>query len=293
MSEPHIDVDLFHDWADHLRGKLNADGVHLPPTTTDDKVCIKFYGYEMRFPIARSRHIHKARNFSCPPAESARLANLEQKIRNGDDLRPHLSTSAANLSNKDMMLLEWGIHHFHLGIHAHPTKPGYVARTGPLLYARLTDTDAYFIGVLAHGAWANDALIRVLHDNWPDSIAPFRMQGVVGLAQQVSSTDRQKLRKAQINSAVDLGSGIVYGSPGLGFALSGDPIRAVNATNSAHRWFKKAERRVRQSASEWTKDARDPTGSFKLKLELSSAGFFAVDPAQNVRLPLGDPARVP
>jgi hypothetical protein len=287
MSAPTIEIALMRDWANHLRRELAADGVHLPRSTSEDQVCVKYYGYQMRFPPAGAYVIHKPKGFACPAPCAQGLAELEKKIMAGDDLRPHLSKGAVDLSKRDLMFLEWGIYHFHLGLGPDPNDPRYIARTGNLLYARLTAGAAYFIGVFNHGAWSNDDLVRVLHDNWPDSIRDFRFRGVQGLAQQVSPAERTKLRNADINSSIEISPGVVYGSLGGGFALSGDPISAVTKTNSCHHWFAEAEQRVRDSASVWAKNASNPTGWFRFTLEMDVDGFYAVDLTQGVRVKLG------
>ncbi|MDQ6912674.1 MAG: hypothetical protein M3128_07330 [Verrucomicrobiota bacterium] len=290
MSAPNIEIALMKDWAKHLRSELAADGVHLPASISDHEVCVKYYGYQMRFPVARPRTIHKPPGFACPPLCAKGLAQLEKKISAGDDLRPHLSKGAVDLNRQDKMLLEWGIYHFHLGETTEPKDPRYIARTGNLLYARLTTNDAYIIGVFSHGAWSNDDLVRVLHDNWPDSIQNFRFNGVQGLARQFSPADRTKLRNADINSAIEISPGVVYGSLGGGFALSGDSASAVLKSNRCHHWFTDAERRVRESAPRWTVSAKNPTGWFRFQLEISGGSFYAVDAAQDVRLNLGVPS---
>ncbi len=284
-----IEIALMRDWANHLRNELAKEDVHLPSSMSDHQVCVKYYGYQMRFPPAHARAIHKSKGFACPPQCAQGLAELETKITAGDDLHPHLSKGAADLSRQDLMFLEWGIYHFHLGVGFDPNNPRYIARTCNLLYARLTADAAYFIGVFEHGAWSSDDLIRVLHDNWPASIQDFRMQGVEGLSQPISSIGRTKLRKAQINSPIEVVPGIVYGSLGGGFALSGDPISAVTKANSCHHWFVAAEQRVRDSASEWARKARNPTGWFRFTLEVGEDGFDAVDSTQGVRVALGAP----
>jgi hypothetical protein len=289
MSGPRIEIALKRDWANHLRCELATDGVHLPRSMSDDQVCVKYYGYQMRFPPARARVIHQPKGFACPAPCAQGLAELEKKITAGDDLRPHLSKGTVDLSNQDLMFLEWGIYHFHLGLGPDPKDPQYIARTGNLLYARLTADAAYFIGVFEHGAWSNDDLVRVFHDNWPASTQDSRMLGVQGLSQPISAVGRIRLRKAQINSPIELSPGVVYGSLGGGFALSGDPILAVTKTNSCHHWFAAAEQRVRESASEWARNARNPTGWFRFTLEVGADGYYAVDSTQGVRVGLGAP----
>lgn len=47
---------------------------------------------------------------------------------------------------------------------------GFVNRTGPVLFARFDEQNAYLINVWSHGNWTNQDMIRIIHNNWPESI---------------------------------------------------------------------------------------------------------------------------
>jgi hypothetical protein len=58
----------------------------------------------------------------------------------------------------DSMLADFDIHHFHSGTTL--DGDGFYKRSGPLLYVRFDDANAYFVTVSDHGEWANSDLIE-------------------------------------------------------------------------------------------------------------------------------------
>jgi len=72
-------------------------------------------------------------------------------------------------------------------------------------------------------------MIRVLHENWPDSISQFRLKGIVGLATHISDHDIGNLRKAHVQTMVEVDD-VVYVPLGGGVMTSGDSMQVVRAT---------------------------------------------------------------
>ncbi len=60
-----------------------------------------------------------------------------------------------------------------------------------------------------------------LYKNWPKSIEQFRIRGVLGLSRDVLDTDVDALRRGNVNTAVDLGGGVVYAMIGGGYVTTG------------------------------------------------------------------------
>lgn len=281
---PRIATNLFHDWAQYLRSLLAQEGHSVVGSDMD--VCVIYYDLERRYPLATPRRIFKPSGFRCPAECEPGLAELERKIEAGEDLRPHLNVTFDKLDARDGMLTDWGILHFHLGTKPHAKRPKFMARTGALLYARLTRDAAYFIGVFGHGEWANEGLIRVLHDNWPASIKEYLLSGVVGMQMQIAPSDRKRLRGAQINSSVELEPGVVYLGPGGGVALSGHSFLGVQKANDAYYQCEAWEKLLRERSELWLPKAKEPNGWFEFKLRIEDGIFYAVDEAQAVAIKL-------
>ena len=158
-----IQINLFHEWAMFLDSKLVEMGYILPSQTTSDERCLYYYDIADRIPEATPRDIEKSDIFLFPQEHEAGLKFLEEKIRNGEDIKPHLSRGVERCDNFDGLLVDWGIYHLNLGNKHYVKNPKYVDRTGPLLYARLTSKIAYFLTVDEHGKWSDRNLIKIIH----------------------------------------------------------------------------------------------------------------------------------
>jgi hypothetical protein len=101
----------------------------------DRDICTYFFESLRRRIAPQARALKIADDFQCPVAEEPGWKDLQDKVRKGEDINPHLSDRHASLFNKDGLLAEWGVHHFHLGTEPNSKKPSYVKRTGPLVYA--------------------------------------------------------------------------------------------------------------------------------------------------------------
>jgi len=113
------------------------------------KICLKYFNLIDRLIMPIRRTVHKSSIFYCPVRNRAGLQVLEQKIVNGDDVNPHLSRGLKSLDKRDLLLATWSVHHLH--IETIMDSDGFIKRSGPILFALFTDTDAYFLTVMRHG----------------------------------------------------------------------------------------------------------------------------------------------
>ncbi len=217
-------INLNKDWLKLVKTELESEGYDLTDLT-DEKISILYYSLEKRLISKTPRQIFKSVNFSCSENLQEGLELLEEKIKNGDDLKPYLSRKLKRLEDNDGLLFDWGIYHLHLGTVME--SDGFIKRTGPLLHARFDGGSAYFIDIFNHGAWTKQAMLKTIHDNWPDSIKQFRLQGVLGVEKKFEDSDIHHLRNASVNTLIEIEPGVVYMGSGWGFAASGDSIDAV------------------------------------------------------------------
>ncbi|HBL12133.1 MAG TPA: hypothetical protein DD379_12130, partial [Cyanobacteria bacterium UBA11162] len=162
-----------------------------------------------------------------------------------EDLRPHLSKRIGNLDYNDLLLNDWGIYHLHLGTTLDAS--GFITRTGPVLFARFDHKRAFLINVMKHDNWSRQEFIRILHENWPDSIESFRPYGIQKLKYVPSDTDIKDCRKAGIQTAVQLEEGIVYLPIGGGYAVSGISVDVRIQSNCWIKTIKNWEKYVRDN----------------------------------------------
>ena len=160
---------------------------------------------------------------------------IESLAKSGGDLNPYQSRQIATRPDKaDPQLLEWGIMHFHLGLNADTKHPGMIEGTSDLLFAVVRADAIYFVEILHHKdpatghlSFSDDQLFNVAQSNWPDLFAHAVMRGVIGLERDISTEDREKLRRANINVPTVAADGRVYGSVQSGMTTSGIPVPIV------------------------------------------------------------------
>ena len=223
-----MEINLYGDWIASLRDELTNYGYDI--SSSDDKNVTHIYLNLLKRLVApMPRVIKKSNGFVCPNELSEGLIQVERKIKLGEDLSPNLSRLLRRSNFNDPLLNHWGIHHIHLG--STIDADGFVARTGPVLFARFDNENAYFIDILPHGSWALQNLVSILHNNWPDSIQQFLLKGIVGLARPVTDADVSNLRKANINTMVELEENVVYAPMGGGFSTSGISVDVVRQSD--------------------------------------------------------------
>lgn len=166
------ELDFLKDWAELMRRRLLASRYEVPETETPDQVCIKYFNVLRRCISVKPRMVHVSREFRCPSVHQHGIDSIRAKVSSGQNLNPHLSRNLLDLDYNDLLLNDWRIHHFHLSTILDPS--GFVTRTDPLLFAMVTDTDFYMIDVMHHDDWANERLIEIVHNNWPDVIRRYR-----------------------------------------------------------------------------------------------------------------------
>lgn len=160
---------------------------------------------------------------------------IESLAKSGGDLNPYQSRQIATRPDKaDPQLLEWGIMHFHLGLNADKKRPTMIEGTSDLLFVVVRADAIYFVEILhhkdpatGHSNFANDQLFHVAQRNWPALFAHAVWQGAVGLERDISTEDREKLRRANINVPTVGADGRVYGSVQSGVTTSGVSVAVM------------------------------------------------------------------
>lgn len=228
MTEIEADfvTDLKSEFARLLR---NAGYSITEGDLTAFEVATRYLNALRRRIPRQPRTVRRSAEFTCPPDLHAGLALVEQKAATGAELAPHQSTRLVNLEFNDALLNDWDIHHFHLGTTPHPKAPGFLARTGPVLFARVTDATFDLIDVRAHGTWHEQELIQIVHANWPESLAAHRAAGVKAEAWADESV--KALRRLNAGYLLTMPDGTPYFSPGGGSVMSGLSLRVVTAAD--------------------------------------------------------------
>lgn len=241
-----IEINLWNDYIAILRTHLAASNFYLTGTETDDDIFIAFFNWKKRKVDPIPRKVHLSQEFQCPAEFNRPFTDIKSKIELGQDITPYLSKKIGELDYSDQMLNDWGIHHMHLGEILKPS--GFVNRTGPLLFVRFTERDAYFVNIFAHGAWSKQEIVTTIHKNWSNIIEHYKLKDVVKLRFPPTDDDIAALRGAHINTMVQLDDGTVYSPIGMGLTLDGTAIDVVVSLNETKRTLRKAETKVQQEA---------------------------------------------
>jgi hypothetical protein len=225
MEERNLDIqiNLWNDFVAHAKAEIRSAGFANLDNFSEDEVVLGFLNLQRRRVSSSPRRVLKANCFSVQAAHQIALDRICTLILQGDDITPYLSRRI-NEQYHDSMLNDWGIHHLHLGEAVDPD--GFIARTGPLLFIRFTDSIAFLIGVYDHHSWTKQAIVETIHSNWPNSISNYQLQNTNGLRYVPSDGDVKKLRANQINAAVQVQDGTCYAPIGGGQMMDGTGLQS-------------------------------------------------------------------
>lgn len=213
-------MNFYRGLASILRAELIAKGYVIPATAIDDDIVEGYINILNRQIPVQPRVFHEASEINCSPELVLGYQELKRKVIAGEPLKPHQSTSINKPDYYDALYLDWRIQHFHLKTSPHPRQAGFVERSGPLLFAQVTDKDFYAIQVYEHGAWSKQELIKILENNWPHVLHNFRIKGVRPLGLTYTDADIAASRKAGITVMATAGNNLI--SPmGGGFRANG------------------------------------------------------------------------
>ncbi|MCF6692680.1 hypothetical protein [Raoultella terrigena] len=184
----------------------------------------------------KKRNVHISTKLIFPKKDERGFYKLIEKMKNGEDINSHLSKLIYNTKKNDGMLLDFGIHHFHLGEKIESKKKQktdglknkFIDRTGFLLVAFVKDNDIYCLGVFDHedDLWVDTKLIEIIHNEWPHAIAKNRVTSVSDVYPDPDSIDRKKYREGSLNTMVKVNDGTYYQMLGSGFNCAGSSAMA-------------------------------------------------------------------
>lgn len=292
-QEIAISMDFYGDWIALLRESLENKGYCVGQTDEDFKVCCLYFNAAKRKIAPRPRRILISREFSCPPDHLPGLQLLEDKIRSGQDLTPHLSRKILIPNYDDLVLNDWGIHHFHLGVAY--DKGGLIQGTPYMLLARVTSDEFYMIDVVGHELWHHRRYVEILHANWPRSIELWKCGDGGNLVDPPDDEEIKILRGGHICYMVQTEDGTVYSPIGGGYATSGMSVEASRQCAWAERLLERMEVTVRKQGKEFLLRQQQvgtvTCSSFNFRFELGSDGPYAVDERAMTAFRVGDRRR--
>lgn len=270
-----LELAFLENLREILIDSLRAQGITVGADTSVDEAAKTFFNHAHRSVEPRPRRVHRSRELDQRHVEHDHadvIDAIEASAIRGDDLRPHLSRQTARPMATDDLRNDWGLLHFHLGSTT-PEHDGYVTRSGPLLFVFVCADDLFMVDVLDHGEWANDDLIEIIHSNWPETLAQFRM-AMPPSPRRPTPEERTAARRAGITMPAQMRDGTVYYPPGGGQATNRTATRMRSDADwlfrhvrGIARWCCHNEGRIRTALAEDGVDAPDPMQLGLVRLE--------------------------
>lgn len=226
-----------------IREQFDKNGIRYEKSMQARKLAASYLQMLNRRISSRPRRVHFSEQLSESLGRLKREADTNQqkkaaeawsavfRIRHmmvrGENVNAFLTKridSATGSRSRDGMLWDFGMHHLHLGIRQGRSR--FVERSPYLLFAILTEDDAYFVDVRPHPTrnslgWVRQDLLRIVQAHWPEMIEPRILRGTKGAV--LTDQERATLRRRNVNVATDL-DGHSVGPLGGGVAADGSSI---------------------------------------------------------------------
>jgi hypothetical protein len=158
---------------------------------------------------------------------------------------------------------------------------GFIKRTGPVLFAKVTSDVFYCIAIMEHGrsnpeVWSEQGMIAIVHNNWPDIIEQYN-SGFLTM-DKVTRTERNQFRKSNVNTFVEVDDGTIYSLPGGGSMLDGSSMKIFMTHHQNAYLLSQQEQYVRDNIANIASEIHASTGydgnEFTFQLILSDNEFF-------------------
>ena len=202
-----------------------------------DDLAVRFCEMLIRRIPQTPRHVHFSKELNVSLRKLTQENSVEERekaleawntvfkiwylLHGGGDLKPFLSRNTREATSKDGLLWDYGMHHFHLG--SGLDEDGFVTRSDYLLFAIVSDTDAFLVDVRKHRdpeglLWVRQDLLEIVHRNWPEITNSRLLQGVRGTT--LTNVQKKELRRKNTNTVPDL-NGTAIMPLGLGTTADG------------------------------------------------------------------------
>ena len=228
-----MNFDFKKDILDWACSKVEKLGYEPKNKKSSIDVLDQFFNIIRNTIPPKPRNIKIAKKFSCPEVYFDGYNQLLLEIKQGVNLTPRSSRQQKNKHNYlDGALIDWNIHHLHLGKKTITTgkNKGLIEGYKDVIFSFIGEDCVYIIGIYDHDSWTKQSVLQTVHDNWPQLLEPFKINRAVDLATEVTDDDRKQLRKASINSPIKIGNNVYFG-PGGGMTTAGVGYNEVKQSN--------------------------------------------------------------
>lgn len=220
----------------------------------DDRTIIeRWINYEVRsIPIAKRKVIisKKIKSMHLTPEIETAFKNILRLFESGADLYPYLSKNISYEDYTDFLFCDWNIYHLHLSTEKDAKNPEFMKRSKHLLFLSLNTESAYFVDIRPHNetfVFAQKELIEIIHENFPEVLEPYRMEGVLDIEYDLSDARQiDDLRKAGLNMCYKV-NGDFYAPMGGGITTAKTSTRVRIIVNALYHMAKDYETEIKKN----------------------------------------------
>ena len=186
-----------------------------------------------------------------PEAIQKGLRFFSEQAERGEDLRAFVSHRLLQGDFADLLLHDWGIYHFHLGMKMakHGSRKGFIEGTDELLFGIANPENAtmYLIDVYSHeGGFANQDLLRIIEENWPELLDRHALQDVTPSYKDLSNEEVKMMRARGINVAHATPGGRTVAAMGGGITTAKTNMQDVRTADYLVWRIRRAEEEFQQ-----------------------------------------------
>lgn len=242
---------------------FNSIGVTYQSSTPLYTALVDFMNMDLKLINPKPRKVYKSREFLSRAVQFGDIRgvnNLVDKINRGFDINYHQSRKVLDPKHNDLLLNDWVIYHFHIGIEKE--KDGFFERTKNLVFAMFSSKEAYFIDIRPHGkhgepdVFAKQEFLEIVDRNWPHILTIHDHEDAVFFNNRYTDSDINILRKKGYAIGTTCVNGKIVINPGIGITTSGHNTHVIKRANEVVRYLhgavsevEKDPEAVRQSLS--------------------------------------------
>lgn len=212
------------DLKEHFVNVFTTGGYSFPRDAEAWNLAVLYAAMKLRSISPRRRTVYwspelKSKLAILDDAIAHALKTIETESLTAMNLNQRMSRDVEDVECHDNLFNDLGILHLHLGVRK-PNPSEFVVRSGKLLFVMVREDDIYFLDLLDHNVfkYSNPELLEIVHRNWPELIAAYRLDNVFAPLEHRPSP--QEKRRAGLAIPTPMSDGTVYMPPGGGMGLS-------------------------------------------------------------------------
>lgn len=237
-------IDLLSDLVELAENQLTLLGYAPAPKATLQNTLQRYLNVSRRLPPNIKWSVHRSAELNTKVLNvriQKGLADLQRNAQRGESLLPRLHDKIVDPDYRDLLLNDWGIHHFHLGTELR--SDGFVNRTDEVAFAILEpgEQNLYLLDVETHEVgFAKQELLHIVESNWPHLLDPVTIQAL-GVSQAFSNEDISRLRRAGVTVLIETPEGRVLAPLGGGLTMAKTSLRDGMSLDWAKRTLRQLE----------------------------------------------------